>query len=283
MGNPCIYYYPNTPGPLKVVDFGSPIADLFLTPNRVRVDAFGGDMRVSSRLGPASARVTIRKERFTNRTLERELRNVEDHLIRGGRVGFSWDHAKTWAAYTSGPLVTGGTIAYTGGNAYASWSSSATLGSGDEIAIESPNPEMIREINTVSSLNSSGDITLGTAASFTWSYRKMVRWRWFFPALYLPQDQIGRSVIVGDRGLNFSLDMELAVDMRVYSLGLDGDIEIDAGKFSGVGLGDTTAKLDSYTRTLDQALADAGRASVAGAGRSISKTRPSSSLSRGRL
>lgn len=281
MGNPSFYYYPTTPGPLKVVDLGVTIADLFLTPNRARVDAFGGDMRVSSRLGPASARVTIRKERFTSRSVERELRNVEDHLIRGGRVGFSWDHAKTWAAYTSGPLVTGGTIAYTGGNAYTSWSASATLASGDEIAIESPNPEMIREINSVSSLNSSGDITLGAAATFTWSYRKLVRWRWFFPALYLPQDQLGRSIVTSDRGLNFNLDCELAVDMRVYSLGLDGEIDIDVGKFSGIGLGDSTAKLDSYTRTLDQALADAGRATVTGVSRYATKTRPSSNLSRG--
>jgi hypothetical protein len=264
MGNPAFYYYPNPGGRLVVVDWGRPISDVFMVPGRVRVDALGGDMVPHHRLGPGSARVNIRRERFTNAALERQLRTMEDHLMRGGRVGFSWDHAKTWAAYGTGGLTQGDTLCYTFGTSFARWSASGALSSGDEIVIESCNPEMKREVNTVSSITG-GQISLGAVATYTFEMRHFVRYRWFYPALYLPQDQLGRSLITGDRNVNWTFAAELAIDPRILAVGLDGyEHEVATPTLpdsmgADLGLGGTGESFaQSSALTLDDLLATAG-------------------------
>ena len=214
MGYPTFYYYKEERGPLTVVSFGRPISDVYQTPMRERADAVGGNGSPVHRVGAALATVTIRRERCTDLALVRQWRDVEDHLLAGGRVGFSWDHAKTWAAYASGPLVIGQTIAYTYGNAFTAWSSSAALANGDELAIEEPNPYGRRRTATVSSVTA-GQVSLGEAFGNDFEHGCMVRYHRFWPSLYLPEELIRRTRITSDRGLIFGLDLTLAVDPAI--------------------------------------------------------------------
>lgn len=237
MGNPAFYLYPEASGPLKVVDFGQSISDCYLVPTRRRTDAVGGDGVARSLLGPGGAKVTIRRERSALRSTERAWRNVEDHLIRGGRVGFSWDHSKTWAGFLNAYPTQGNTLLYTDGNAFTSWSSSAALASGDELVIESPNPELKREVTTFSSINSANQITIGSALWYTYAAGAMVRWRSFWPALYLAQDQLNKSIVTSDHGINYTLQVELTVDPAIYAPASAGglDINILAGPTDPIG------------------------------------------------
>jgi len=222
MSWPAFYYYSEPGAPLTYLDLGRPISDVFMVPTRSRVDAIGGDGGCYHQLNGGGARVTIRRERLSDATTERSLRNMEDHLMRGGRVAFSWDHAKTWAGYGTGGLTRGDALCRTLGNAFTSWSSAGALAVGDEVVIESPNPEMKREINTVSAITS-GQITLGTAAAFTYVQRHFVRYRHFYPALYMPESELGRSILTGDRNLNWALDLRLAIDPRILAVSLHTD------------------------------------------------------------
>lgn len=256
MGNPAFYLYPEEAGPLKVVDFGQSISDCYLVPTRRRTDAIGGDGVARSMLGAGGGKVTIRRERSSLRATERAWRNVEDHLLRGGRVGFSSDHAKTWAGFLNAFPTQGDTLLYTGGNVFTSWSASAALVSGDELVIESPNPEMKREVTTFSSINSSYQVTIGSALWFTYAAGALVRWRSFWPALYLAQDQLNKSIVTSDHGINYTLQVELTVDPAIYAPAQLGGVA--GGVLGGISpelLAGTTAPVGHTLATLEGLLA----------------------------
>lgn len=255
MANPYFYLYYTDAGPLTSHDFGRSISDLFPRPVRARVDSRGGDGAVSSAVGPAGMRVVVRRERTSDQSLVRMWRNVEDHLLIGGRVGFSWDHSKTWAGFASSPTQ-GDSLLYTGGNAFSAWNSSAALAAGDEIVIETPNPEGRREYTTVTSITG-GQISV-PAVSNTFAMKALVRWSGFFPALYLPEDQLERLRISSDRNITWNLDFELEVDQRIL---------VYAAKSGGIGSLDLRArgvKPGSAGRSLEGMLSSAGSGSIAG-------------------
>lgn len=240
MGNPYFYVYYTDSGPLTSHDFGRSISDLYPRPVRARVDARGGDGAVSSAVGPAGMRVVVRRERTSDQSLVRAWRNVEDHLLVGGRVGFSWDHARSWAGYASLSPTEGDTLLYTGGNAFSAWSAAAALSSTDEIVIESPNPEGRREYTTVSAY-AVGRITVPSVLN-TYTAKPMVRWAGFFPALYLPEDQLDRLRISADRNITWNLDFELEVDVRIFTAAeksgiLSGGLDLRAGGVKPGGAG----------------------------------------------
>jgi hypothetical protein len=261
MGNPTFYVYYDDAGPLTVHDFGRTISDCYPMPTRSRVDSYGGDGAVSSMVGPAAMRVTLRRERTSDTSLVRMWRNVEDHLLVGGRVGFSWNHAKSWAGYASYAPAVGGTLLYTRGNGFSAWSASAALASGDEIVVETPNPEGRREYNTFSSINAANQITVGSAVLNTLSARALIRYAGFFPALFLPQDQLGRLRITGDRGITWDMNLELEVDQRIYALGYASTDT--AGGLGALDLRGTGTLPGAAGRSLVEMLGSAGTGSAA--------------------
>jgi len=232
---------------LEVLDFASMFSDLQETDLWRRIDSRGGDGRVQSYFEGGNQRIRLVKERFRSNTIERMLRSMSSHLGRGGRVGFSLDHAKSWAAYTTGGLSRGDTIVYTGGNAFRAWSASAVIAASDEIVIESPNPEALREIQSVTALGGGTQITISRGAIYTYSLPKMVRWRDFYPALFLPEDQISKPFLTHDRRLNWTLDITLEVDLAIITAGYSDGIAVSEYALGQVGdvLGHTKATLDS--------------------------------------
>jgi hypothetical protein len=256
MGNPYFYLYYEPGGPLTAHDFGRSISDLWSRPMRTRIDARGGDGAVSSALGPSGMRVTIRRERTSDRTLVRMWQNVEDHLLAGGRVGFSWDHARTWAGWATAPTQND-TIVYTGsGNAFSAWSSSAALTSGDEIVIEAPHPDGRREYGVVQSI-SGGQIIVASAIRRTLTTKPMVRWEGFYPSLFLPEDQLDKLRVSSDRRITWSLDLELEVDPRILAYAQKSGMIPDS-----LGLRDGTVRPGGRGQSLEDLLRGGG--SVAG-------------------
>ena len=256
MANPYFYLYYTDGGALAAHDFGRSISDLVPRPVRARVDARGGDGSVSSVVGPASMRVTVRRERTSDQSLVRMWRNVEDHLLVGGRVGFSWDHARTWASWASSPSAAD-TVLYTSGNAFSAWSAAAALSATDEIVLESPNPEGRREYTTVSSVTSR-QITISSGLRNTFALKPMVRWSGFWPALYLPEDQLEKLRISSDRNITWNLDFELEVDQRILT------IAQKSGTVGALDLRDGSTKPGAAGRSLEGLLGRDGGGSIAG-------------------
>lgn len=215
MGDPRFYYYPDAAGSLESVDFAMALSDIQETHLANVEDAYTGDYVAYRSFLGATMRVRIVLERFGTRgadTLERDAQSLVTHLQRGGAVGFSRDHAKTWASVTSTGPTRGDTVLYTsGGNGFTAWSLSGTPAVGDEVAIETPPADYIREIRTVGALTVTPPVHLPLAAGcrYTYSGPAVVRWRDFYPVLRMPRDLVGRTFITHDHRRNFTLDVTL--------------------------------------------------------------------------
>lgn len=186
MGNATFYYYPDPRGGLEVVDLGGGLQSL---PNTLqatsRVDRVMGGEVYSTKLGQVE-RVPFTREGISDLDLVADLESLESHLKGGaGSTGFSADHAKTWGGYVPTGLRRGSTVLRTGGNAYAAFSGSGAITTGDYVVIESGYPEFHREVRRVASV-SGGTVTLAEGLRFSYSLRPvLVRWHRFWPSLYL--------------------------------------------------------------------------------------------------
>ena len=153
MANPRFYYYPDPSGSLEVIDLLGPLSSLIVTPIVKASEGYDGAGRASENLTRINFRVRIILDRFQTAgvgrsSLERQLLTMQQHLLAGGYVGFSKDHAKAWASLpsVSGALMRGDTVIPTGGNGFGAWSASAALTAGDELVIEQGAPYFYGEI-----------------------------------------------------------------------------------------------------------------------------------------
>lgn len=219
MGNAAIYYYPDPSGTLETIDLGEPLTDLSEIPLREigqgvslmgypSTHVYRGSMRV---------RVQLRDVATTSsagQALQRHLMSLSAHLERGGIIGVAADSAKTFgSALYSGTVNRGDANMYHKGDL---WYASGSLTAGDEIVIESANPEMLREFTTVSS-TTGRILTITPTARYSHSGKPWIRHRNFYPALYWPEDQRGSPIVVDERRVRFSLDMTLEVAWSVLT------------------------------------------------------------------
>lgn len=208
MGQPRFYYYPDETGSLEIIDLGEGLSDLQETPGAIATDTYAADGKAYRSFQRDTFEVRIVLERFGTpgvSSLERKLLTLQSHLQRGGWVGFSRDHAKAWASMRSGAASRGDTIFYTPGSGFTSWSSSGTLAAGDEVVIESAPPDSRRELSTVSSLSSGGDVTLGAGLIYSYDGHPLIRWRDFYPTLRLAAGNL-RPIVTHDHRRNWTLD-----------------------------------------------------------------------------
>jgi len=229
MGNTTVWYYPDPDGSLEEVDFGSDhISSVIEMPVR--------DVRDSHSLGGAFHRsvlggglkVRLVCERFSGLTtagksLARNLASLEAHLHRGGLVAFSADRDNAWFGVMEGillPLRGDTSLTTFGGNllsVFTATGTAAALAAGDELFLESFNPTMHREQLLVTS-ESSGVITLDTSdgSAVRYDYQDegtaIVRERNFYPALRLPEDQVGRQTLITDHRHTWTWDITLELD-----------------------------------------------------------------------
>src|SRR4051812_16593537 len=115
---PTFYLYPVDSGPLVKIALEGLSVLTEEWPAELE-DAYGGDgLGYRSFLG-ASSRVHIMLERYgpiDSSQTERDMINIWRHLQRGGLVGFSRNHAKSWASICSSRPTQGDNVLYTSGN-----------------------------------------------------------------------------------------------------------------------------------------------------------------------
>ena len=234
MGNSTIWYYPDPSGGLEEIDFGDEdISGLIEIPVR--------DVRDSHSIGGAFHRtvlggglkVRIVCERFSGLTdagkaLARNLHSLETHLQRGGLMVFSADRDKAWMGVMEGTLLPqrgDSTLTTFGGNLLSVFTRTgvaASLAAGDELVLETFNPTMNRE-HLLTTSESGGVITLDTSDGaevrydYTSDQSAIVRERNFYPALRLPADQVGRSMLITDHRHTYTFDVTMEMDYLAIS------------------------------------------------------------------
>lgn len=216
MSTPRFYWYPDPVGSLEVIDLLEGVTDFNEVPAGVRVeDAYSGSYIPHRSFQGGSRLYRITLERFGDpgiSDLEHKLLNMETHLQKGGVVGFSRDHAKTWAAITVAPPTRGDIIIHAGpGNGFSGWSSTATVVEGDEMVLESPPAEWQRENFRCAANNVGSPPTkIGhPGVVYTYNDYSLVRWRDFLPVLRLPRDQVNKPYVPHDHRRNWTLDITL--------------------------------------------------------------------------
>jgi hypothetical protein len=167
--------------------------------------------------------------------LERKLESLSSHLERGLPISLTGDLEKCWAGFISGGtgLDPGRSVLDTGGNLFSSYGA-ASIGDGDEVVIEGPNPTLHREIMRVKT--HSGGV-FQTYNETLYRYLEgpvMVRHRLFYPVLYLPADQLGKNIVTNDHRWTFTLDLTLEQGVEAFASMYSGDgVQVDlAGPYS---------------------------------------------------
>lgn len=211
MGNSAIYYYPDPDGTLETIDLGCSLSDLAEIPLRQIGQGVSLLGYPSTHVYSGSFRVRVECRYLQSASVARKLLSLSAHLERGGRIGVAYDTAKTYGSRLN-KTTRGVTTALLAGDL---WYASGSLSAGDEVVIESGNPDMLREWATVDSVSGSV-LTLSAGATYTMSGKPYIRHRNFYPALYWPADQRGSPIITGPEGRRwYDLDMTLEVDWSV--------------------------------------------------------------------
>ena len=254
-GLPAIYWYPDEEGTLETLGFGEPLSGLDYQRSSERVDAKAGDGTSHTSMLGSTGMLRIVLERFGPRgasDLERQLQTLEAHILAGGWIGFSRDHAKSWAAIAGVGAVgvrRGDTTIPNGGNGFTSWSAIAALASGDEIVIEGGAPDWRWELTTAAAavLYTATDVSLTNPLRYTYTdnladIAPVLRWRDFYPRLQLPAENARKPRITHDRRQNFTLELNLEYSVAATSaLWANGAGAYGLGRFDGVlGLRDGT-------------------------------------------
>lgn len=212
MGNSAFYWQPTGSTVLQKIDCGRTWSDMQITPIRMGADtAPGWGAPIRTDLG-GMREVRISQERIANNAaLIRQYEGMIQHLRAGGHVAAVLDDTKAWAVWSRGAVSAGSTAFGTTPpvNAFAALGT-ASMASGDEVLIESPNPEYLWDVSRYSA-QAGGRLTLSDAVQTGFQLSPVfVRYRWFFPALRLAADSASdSSLLTHDRLLNWTLALPL--------------------------------------------------------------------------
>lgn len=265
MGNPAFYYYPDRYSSLERLDLGEGLSDIEEIPGVLVEDAVAMDgTPYRSVLGPAH-RVTLTLSRFGSpgaNALERDLQALLSYLRRGGVCGFSRDVAKTFAAHASGAWARGATSLPTYGNQFAAWRSDGAVAADDEVAVETAPPTSLYEVRLCDAMvGNQVHFDAATTDTLVYSHGDgkarscWVRYRDFWPCLFLAANDVNKVLLSHDARRNYTLELPLVylpgmMAELLASVGLDlgrADTTLggrlgSAGSFGGIGSGSTRAK-----------------------------------------
>jgi hypothetical protein len=220
--DPCFFWNPAPGGTLEITDLAEAISDIQDQEITEAADARNGYGTAYRNFLMGSRRVRIVLERFGSpgsSALERDFYAIENHLRRGGYVGFSRNRSKSWCgAVNSAYAQRGDTVLYTGGNLFNAWYTSAALASGDEVIVESANPDWQSEPTVFSSITGT-QVTVSRALRFTYptSNPIFVRYRDFYPVLRLPDDQLDKPLVTHDKRITWTFDALLEYDLSALA------------------------------------------------------------------
>jgi len=218
MANPSFWYFAGGSYTDEVteIQFGGPLSELSWVPIRDRRSGWtlAGSMR--SVVNTGRLRVTISLGPFNDsgsmQYLAHQLESMSAHLERGEPVSFAADRNKAFAAGLSLGVNPGDTSLIHTDNLFEEYGGSIALAANDILCIESPNPEHKREYCRVDDPLALTANSLTLADAIRYEYNElpvMVRHRDFFPVLYMPEQELGKSIVTWDHRLTFSLDVTL--------------------------------------------------------------------------
>ena len=257
MGMPTIYWYPDPDGSVETLTFLENLSDLQVQPIRETYDAVTLSGGLYRRHAASRLQVRIVLENFTSEEFYLKLQSLSAHLERGGSIGFSLDHDKTWGAFLASAQVAerGDTqltlqaiLTTTGAlsaNYFRPWSA-VTLGSSDFVCINNANPEGFREYKNVTSIsNTAFTITLDDGLLYTYASRPLlVRYRDFWPALKL-RENTSSPIVTSNHRIAYTLDLTLEEDWdTIYSMSLGTPLRVDANENQGA----STQQLENELR-----------------------------------
>lgn len=211
--DPRFYFYPDDAGTsLFTLDMAEPFT--VLDPQPVgSMDANTSNSWAAYRqLHGHAFSVRLVSERFKDAggVRERKLRAMINHLMRGGWVAFSHDHARTFGAAASTAPGDGDALIGTGGNLFTAFNASGSISASDQLVVQSPNPEgKAEQVQVATYTSGTGAITLSDTILLDHSATTFVRWKYFFPRLVLdPRANVDR--LLSDEYHNtWTLDLPL--------------------------------------------------------------------------
>ena len=219
MANPAIYYYPDPAGSLEVIDFAEPLSDLQISEIREVSDSWSRAGSFYRSTGASRLQIRIILENFTSAALVRQFESLSAHLERGGTIGFALDPDKAWGSFNSAVYTTpirGIKSLYTTGQMWSAWNSSASMATNDVASISEPSPAGRRELCKLSGPVASGGNTVSFIGEpLRYSYESdviLVRSRDFYPALIMPQGDVGGAILETNHRISYTLDLTLEAD-----------------------------------------------------------------------
>tara|TARA_Y100001972_G_scaffold96389_1_gene118884 strand:- start:105 stop:959 length:855 start_codon:yes stop_codon:yes gene_type:complete len=215
------------------VDIDEPISDLQYSMKRDATDSISMMTRKHRYHRKPYIEVRVILDRFTDDALARELYSMESHLQKGGYCGFSADRDKSWLSWigdasdhTGTEVLAPGTASFNVNskpvigsdkfaNKFAHWESGASVTSGDVLHFDGilhrfNHEELEVASSTLSNSSPFGKLTMAASHSgfnrYSYEQGAIVRFRDFWPALCLPENQVGRPIITHDHRINYTFD-----------------------------------------------------------------------------
>ena len=218
-----IYYYPGGAGQLRDINLGEPLS--LLEPQRVigRADTVSYSGRRYSSITSGTIRARFVLDRFSLLTsagalLYRSLMSLEAHLQAGGMLLITGDSTKAFVAQLASTPSPQQTSLYDEGQIYG-WLP-GSLSAGDVIITEPSYPDTFSEHLAIDSRSAAGVIALSNSQGVRYEYTTepvIIREQHTYPAMKLPDDQIGRSIVTNDRGITATLDFTLELDRNALA------------------------------------------------------------------
>ncbi len=213
MGNSVIWWYPQGSTTPETIDLGRKLSAINDQPTRDVADLVPS-WGLQNRADFGGARVLRfafdRAQRIRDAITIRQMRSMVTHLQAGEPIALCLDEDKTFGTWcrNGAPPQTGDSGLSTLGNQFEAFFS-GSLTTGDEITIESPNPEMRREWQEFSSQTGTA-ITITGEVSHTFETEPVfVRYADFYPVLYLPSREINAAHPTTDRRKTWTWDVTL--------------------------------------------------------------------------
>jgi len=220
MGNSKFFYYPQPDASrLVTIDLGEMIGELFSDYTVDAVDADYRDGGMSRSVGRTREIVNIQRDRMVgSEDLAIQFVAMQNHLDRGGVVGFCADSDKAYAYPLSKRPRTGEQSVGCSSNPFTDFAGSIIPTVNDYVTIETESPASLREQNKITSVahitSAGGTISLKNKIAFNYKRRTFIRHYRFWPlCLRRPAGDIGQNIVTNERGFLFSLDIRLFVDL----------------------------------------------------------------------
>jgi len=225
MGNSYFYYYPAIlPGgraPLAAIDMGRRVGSLDRIPQPMLSVGESLSGREAVQVWRVAHGYDIIFDGLADLAVVRKIERMVNHLRRGGLIGFSADHSKTFAAFRGSAAVVPNTdlsgISFTGVTWY-NWQSSPTLTTSDVVAVQGIDRGQLGRYS-LSSLDIYADyaamVTLSENMQTAVEAPVLLREQYTLPALRLrPSDRMSPSLLTSRAEHTWRLALPLVEDLH---------------------------------------------------------------------